>query len=115
MPVKTKPLFTCPRCGFESWNDNDRVSRYCARCKVWIEDKELTAVPEKIHWSDAMIEALIDMRKRRMPLYRCAELIGVGYGTVCEKAHELGLAGRLNRGRKGGEKIKDPPRGGESA
>lgn len=72
-------------------------------------------MPGKIHWSDDMIEVLVDMRRRRMPLYRCAERIGVGYGTVCEKAKELGLAGRRNRGRTSGERIKDPPRGGESA
>jgi len=52
-----------------------------------------------IIWTDDMLAALHTLRGQGIPLYVCAEKIGVGYATAVYKARELGLADRLNRGR----------------
>lgn len=31
----TRPPFTCPRCGAESWNPTDLQEGYCGRCHDW--------------------------------------------------------------------------------
>jgi hypothetical protein len=35
---RVDPGFTCPRCGATSYNANDFIERYCARCKVFVDD-----------------------------------------------------------------------------
>jgi len=52
-----------------------------------------------VFWTDDMIRQLRRLRARRMPLLLCAEVIGVCYPLAVRKARELGLAGRMNRGR----------------
>ena len=49
-------------------------------------------------WDDDMLAVLIDMRQHAVPLYECAERIGVGYGSAVLKARELGIAHRFNCG-----------------
>jgi hypothetical protein len=51
-------------------------------------------------WTAEMIVTLQDMRARGAPLFLCAERIGVGYSTAVYKARELGIAGRMNSGRR---------------
>lgn len=51
-------------------------------------------------WTDEMLETLRDMRSRGAPLFICAERIGVAYSTAVLKARELGIAGRMNVGRR---------------
>jgi hypothetical protein len=53
----------------------------------------------RIIWTADMVAELRKLRARGVPLYRCAERIGVGYSTAVYKARELGIAQRLNRGR----------------
>jgi hypothetical protein len=55
-------------------------------------------------WTPDMLAKLRELRKHAVPLYRCAEQIGVGYPTAVYKARELGIAQRLNRGRVTGAK-----------
>lgn len=59
----------------------------------------------KLRWTPEMVEALREMRGRKVPLYLCAERIGVGYPASVYKARELGIANRMNRGRIPGEKL----------
>jgi hypothetical protein len=33
-----RPVFVCPRCGFNSYNSNDFRERYCVRCHVFVDD-----------------------------------------------------------------------------
>lgn len=56
-------------------------------------------------WTDAMVSELRALRSRRVPLYLCAERIGVCYQVCVYKARELGIANRMNRGRKRGEDL----------
>jgi hypothetical protein len=58
-----------------------------------------------ITWEEPMITALYALRARGEPLLICAEEIGVSYPTAVYKARELGLAGRLNKGRRAGRDI----------
>jgi hypothetical protein len=58
-----------------------------------------------VMWTPDMLAKLRELRARAVPLYRCAEQIGVGYPTAVYKARELGLAKRLNRGRVAGEAV----------
>jgi hypothetical protein len=58
-----------------------------------------------IIWTPDMLAKLRELRERAVPLYRCAERIGVGYSTAVYKARELGIARRLNRGRVAGEAV----------
>ena len=37
-PLVFPTSFVCPRCGFESFNLNDIVERYCIRCHVFVVD-----------------------------------------------------------------------------
>jgi len=60
-----------------------------------------------VRWTPEMVAALHRLRAEGVPLYYCAERIGVGYPTVVYKARELGLAKRLNHGRKRGEAAAD--------
>jgi hypothetical protein len=55
-----------------------------------------------IRWTPDMLAKLCELRKQAVPLYRCAEQIGVGYPTAVYKARELGIAQRFNRGRIAG-------------
>jgi hypothetical protein len=57
-----------------------------------------------IIWTPDMLAKLRELRERAVPLYHCAERIGVGYSTAVYKARELGIAQRLNRGRVAGAK-----------
>jgi hypothetical protein len=43
------PSFTCPRCGFVSYNANDIIHAYCVRCHAFTndEDSELHAQKQK--------------------------------------------------------------------
>ena len=50
-------------------------------------------------------EALKRLRAERVPLYECAERIGVSYNVICRWAAELGLAQRFNRGRRPGRVV----------
>jgi hypothetical protein len=34
------PCFTCPRCGWTTFNPNDRINRYCGHCHVFVDDIE---------------------------------------------------------------------------
>ena len=52
---------------------------------------------KEVIWTPEMIRALRELRAAGLTLYRCAEKIGVSYGIVCRKAHELGLAERKPR------------------
>jgi hypothetical protein len=62
-----------------------------------------------VTWTPEMIGALKELRALNVPLYRCAERIGVAYPTAVYKARDLGLAGRRNRGRKSGERVRSEP------
>lgn len=53
-----------------------------------------------------MVTALRRLRGQGVPLYECAESIGVAYPTVVYKARELGLADRMNRGRTSGREAR---------
>ncbi|MGD0109297.1 MAG: hypothetical protein ABSC06_35460 [Rhodopila sp.] len=55
-----------------------------------------------VHWTPEMVQALRDLRSGGLPLYLCAERIGVSYSTAVYKAREMNLAQRLNRGRRPG-------------
>jgi hypothetical protein len=58
-----------------------------------------------INWTAEMLAELRAMRARGVPLYRCAERVGVHYSSAVYKARELGIAQRCNRGRKPGEQV----------
>jgi hypothetical protein len=58
-----------------------------------------------VMWTPDMLAKLRELRERAVPLYRCAEQIGVAYPTAVYKARELGIAKRLNRGRVAGEAV----------
>ena len=60
-----------------------------------------------IIWTEDMVATLQAARAAGVPLYRCAEAIGVAYSTAVYKARELGIAGRLNVGRLTGEQALD--------
>jgi hypothetical protein len=54
-------------------------------------------------WEQPMLDRLVELRsKQRMPLYICAEKIGVSYASAVYKARELNLAQRMNSGRRPG-------------
>jgi hypothetical protein len=59
----------------------------------------------KVDWDPDMLATLRELRGRGVPLYQCAEAIGVGYSTAAYKARELGIAARLNRGRQPGTEV----------
>jgi hypothetical protein len=59
----------------------------------------------KVTWTPDMLQALRDLRSQGVPLYLCAERIGVGYPIAVYKAREVNLAQRLNRGRRPGESV----------
>lgn len=59
-----------------------------------------------------MVAALRELCAMGTPLYRCAERIGIGYPQAVSKARELGLAARLNHGRRSGEESKRATREG---
>jgi len=62
-----------------------------------------------LHWSPEMLAALRDLRThQRLPLRDCAERIGVAYDTALNKAHELGIGGRMNRGRTPARLVATP-------
>lgn len=50
-------------------------------------------------------EALRDMRARRVPLYWCAQELGVSYRVAVRWARELNLHQRMNSGRRSGPAI----------
>jgi hypothetical protein len=56
----------------------------------------------RINWTPGMLAALRELRAANLPLYLCAERIGVSYPTAVYKARELGIADRRKRGRKPG-------------
>jgi hypothetical protein len=60
----------------------------------------------KLYWAPEMIDALRALRRRNVPIYRCAERVGVGYASAVYKCRELGIADRRNRGRTRGEAIQ---------
>ena len=64
-----------------------------------------------VTWTPDMLAKLRELRERAVPLYRCAEQIGVAYKTAVYKARELGLAQRLNRGRVTGVQVTTARRG----
>jgi hypothetical protein len=59
----------------------------------------------RITWTPEMREALRQLRSRGVPLYYCAEKIGVGYPAAVYEARRLGIAGRMNNGRTPGTEI----------
>ena len=38
--VPPSESFTCPRCGAVSYNEMDRIERYCSACHTFPEDRE---------------------------------------------------------------------------
>lgn len=70
MPASsTAPLFTCPRCGRDSWHPGDAEHGYCAACRWWTGDPIL-GQPSVI--ARAELEGAID----RLPdahYWRCAD------------------------------------------
>lgn len=59
-----------------------------------------------VRWTDDMLSALEALRRvERQPLTVCAERIGVAYLTALGKARKMGLADRLNRGRRPGPAV----------
>lgn len=59
-----------------------------------------------VRWTDDMLNALQTLRKaERQPLVVCAERIGVAYLTALDQARKMGLADRLNRGRRPGPAV----------
>ena len=60
------------------------------------------ACTSRVEWTDAMLAELHRLRGLGVPLYECAERIGVSYPVAVYKARELGIAGRLNQGRAPG-------------
>jgi hypothetical protein len=58
----------------------------------------------RIVWTEQMLAALIAYRADNLPLYLCAEKVGVGYVTTVMKARELKIADRRNSGRTPGWK-----------
>ncbi len=62
-----------------------------------------------------MLQRLRDLRAAGEPLLICAEQIGVAYATAVYKARELGLAQRLNRGRRPGRAMCEPGRQNRSS
>jgi hypothetical protein len=39
--------FVCPRCGAESFNQNDINERYCGRCHVFVDNPQLSPAVQK--------------------------------------------------------------------
>jgi hypothetical protein len=60
---------------------------------------------KRIDWTDEMVAALRALRDRGVPLYLCAEKVGVAYPTCVHKARELGIATRLSRGQIPGSRM----------
>lgn len=71
-----------------------------------MERPKSTSRKPKLVWDCDMIASLRTQRAAGVPLYVCAERIGVGYPEAVYKARELGLAQRMNRGRTRGEDIR---------
>jgi hypothetical protein len=53
-------------------------------------------------WTPEMSAALKVLRAHGEPLYYCAEKIGVSYRSAVFQARRLGIARRMNRGRRPG-------------
>lgn len=62
-----------------------------------------------ITWTDEMIAVLRDLRAKGVPIFSCAERIGVAYATCVYKCRELGIADRRNHGRVPGMIKADGP------
>jgi hypothetical protein len=60
---------------------------------------------KSIRWDDDMIALLRLRRSEGVPIYLCAEQVGVSYTPAVLKCRELGIAGRFNRGRTPGETV----------
>lgn len=60
---------------------------------------------DQVEWCTEMLTTLRAMRARGEPLYLCAEKLGIGYATTVYKARELGLAQRMNAGRRPGTEV----------
>lgn len=60
----------------------------------------------RVIWSAPMVSALRLLRDKGVPLYECAEKLGVSYPTAVQFARSVGLAGRMNRGRVPGRLAK---------
>lgn len=61
----------------------------------------------KLEWTAPMVGALREMRANGVPLFLCAERIGISYATTVHKARELGLAGRMSRGSTPGSQLRN--------
>ena len=59
----------------------------------------------RLHWFPEMLTHLRQRRAEGVPIFRCAEEIGIGYASCVYKCRELGLADRLNHGRTAGMTI----------
>ena len=62
-------------------------------------------MPATVRWSPEMLTALARVRGAGVPLYVCAERIGVSYPTAVVQARKMGLHGRMNSGRKSGAAV----------
>jgi hypothetical protein len=56
-------------------------------------------------WTTEMITELQALRAAHVPLFLCADHLGMGYVNVCIKARELGLAQRHNLGPRPGSLV----------
>ena len=60
----------------------------------------------RVDWTPDMERALRSYRAAGVPLYECAERVGVGYATAVYKARALGLTQRMNRGRISAQQLR---------
>ena len=56
--------------------------------------------PDRFKWTDEMLAALRRERRKGVPYRDCVDIIGVSYNTLSRKCRELGISGRMNKGRK---------------
>lgn len=66
----------------------------------------------RFEWSEPLTKTLRDMRDKGDNLDIIAERIGVDRAVVHRRARELGIAGRLNHGRKTGRQVMEERRNG---
>jgi hypothetical protein len=60
------PSFTCPRCGFVSYNTNDIAHAYCVRCHVFTNDEVSDMSSVKPGPKELQLKALREARAARV-------------------------------------------------
>lgn len=64
----------------------------------------------KLHLEPQYQQALAQMRAQGLPIWQCADLLGVSYKVAKRWATEMGLTARLHRGPISGQRLAQEAR-----